>query len=141
MVFVVGIPNNLVTSSPSVQSNQLNFYLTVRDSFVYPAFPNRKWKSRSADMWKNGHQFHRGRGGKSNRWGMTTKQPLEPKEREGHAHQPVSIDYFVPKDAGVAALKGNFKMHVFGYEKNFLFPVPKPHKYSKILKIYKSFCI
>lgn len=49
--------------------------------------------------------------------------------------------YFVPKDAGVAALKGNFKMHVFGYEKNCLFPVSKPYKYSKILKIDKSFYI
>lgn len=39
---------------------------------------------------------------------------------------------FVPKDAGIAALKGNFKMHVFDYEKNLLFPSPKnPHEHSK----------
>lgn len=39
---------------------------------------------------------------------------------------------FVPKDAGIAALKGNFKMHVFDSEKNLLFPSPKnPHKHSK----------
>lgn len=86
MISVMGIPNNWVMSSPSVQSNYLHFYLTIRDPFVYPAFPNRKWKSGCADMWENGHQFHRGSGGQSNRWGMTTKQPLEAKEREGHAH-------------------------------------------------------
>lgn len=33
--------------------------------------------------------------------------------------------YFVPKDAGRAALKGNLKMHLFDYEKNLLFPSPK----------------
>lgn len=32
-------------------------------------------------------------------------------------------------------------MHVFGYEKNCLFPVSKPYKYSKILKIDKRFYI
>lgn len=46
---------------------------------------------------------------------------------------------FVPKDAGIAALKGNFKMHVFDYEKNLLFPSPK--KPPQTFKIHKNFHI
>lgn len=83
---VMETPRNLIIKSPFIQLNHLHFYLTIRYPFVYPAFPNRRWKSRWAEMWESGHQLHSGRRGQSYRWRMATKQPLKPKKREGSSH-------------------------------------------------------
>lgn len=57
------IPSDLSIKNPLIQLNRLHFYLVIRHPLVYPAFPNRRWQSRRADMWEKGHQLHSRGGG------------------------------------------------------------------------------
>lgn len=55
--------SDLSIKNPLIQLNRLHFYLVIRHPLVYPAFPNRRWQSRRADMWEKGHQLHSRGGG------------------------------------------------------------------------------
>lgn len=139
MISVLGTPNNLVTSSLQ-PSNQTNCIFTLQLGILCLAsFSQQEVEERMCrhvGKWAPVPQRKRGTV-QSMGNDRRTATGTQGKRRACSLAWGNQL-YFVPKDAGVAFLKGNFKMHVFTRRKLPLSSLQTRNTF-KNSKIDKSF--